>query len=358
MNLQASFQTFKETLVECYEHPERPYALIAVKLRAWRNDPEFFQKICQVVFAALLIKIENGPKPSSLARFANVFSTANLQDAYRLFKLPYHFLFPVTLGRIRQTVLLNSLVKVLCDHFQTGYVEDENGLITDVDDDNIIHFAKAGLEMQFQVMNRSGDAYRSTDEFNEVLERRFKGLHTIHRAHEGVDTPYDFEDLDLGGLEVPLTSPSLIEKLEDFNWIIVNCGCLFLYLRDWDLISTAQWAEKLGRTPAFSWLRNQLLEAWVRGIVCTAYCLKFCEAVRQLRNEELTEQGLRKAHWTAVGSFFEILSNGAAWGSCNGYWKINQTHLQILVIIAKGIGLMEIMTRPPMKFFEGEEKQS
>lgn len=251
MNLQASFQTFKETLVECYEHPERPYALVAVKLRAWRNDPEFFQKMCQLVFAALLIRIENGPKPSSLSRFANVFSTANLQDAYRLFKLPYELLFPVTLERIDQKALLNSLIKVLCDHFKTGNVEDDNGLITAIDDDNLIYFAKAGLETQFHAMDKMGDAFRSADKFNEVLEKRFKGLHTIHRDHEGVDTAYDFEDLDLSGLEVPLLSPSLLEKLEDFNWIIVNCGCLFLYLREWELISTAQWAEQLGSTPVF-----------------------------------------------------------------------------------------------------------
>ena len=256
---------------------------------------------------------------------------------------------------IDQKALLNSLIKVLCDHFQTGYEEDDNSLVTSVDDANIVHFAKAGLEKQFQEMDQPGDAFRTADDFNKKLEARFRALHAIHRNHEGADTAYDFENLDLMGLEVPLSSPSLIEKLEDFNWIMVDCGCLFLYLRDWELIPTARWAEQLGRTPLFSWMRNQQAEAWVRGIVCTAYLLRLSEAVGQLWNEELTEQGLRKVHWTVVGSFFELLSNVVAWGSCNGYWKISQTHLQILVIIAKGIGLTEIMTRPQMKFFEGEE---
>lgn len=355
VNLQASFQSFKETILDVWRHPEIPYGRISNKISALRNDPEFFLKICQIMCAALLIKIARDPQPSSLSKLSHVFSAASMHDFYRFFKRPRELLFPIHLQRIKENALLNSLVKVLCDHFQASYEEDGNGFVINVDDENIVQFAKAGLEKQFKVMNEMGDAYQTADEFKMVLQRRFNALKTIHRDLDGVDKEYDFKTLDLDELQVPLSSPSLIAQFETINWTLLDCVCPFLFFRGWDLINTALWAEKLGRYPGFAWMKNQQLEIWVRAAVCSAFFLKLCEACRQLLTEPLTEQERRKARWNVAETICELISNGAAFMNSNGYIRLNQSLLQSLVIVAKGIGLMEIITRPPRKFFEEAE---
>src|SRR4029078_10837745 len=87
-------------------YPGRLYASVCIRLNLLRNDPDFFQKICQVVCAALLIKMTHDPQPSPLSSFAHVFSTVNMQDIYRLFKLPQTFLFPISINRIDAKALL------------------------------------------------------------------------------------------------------------------------------------------------------------------------------------------------------------------------------------------------------------
>jgi hypothetical protein len=275
-----------------------------------------------------------------------------MHDFYRFFKRPRELLFPIHLQRIKENALLNSLVKVLCDHFQASYEEDDNGFVINVDDENIVQFAKAGLEKQFKVMNEMGDAYRTADEFKVVLQKRFNALKTIHRDLDGSDKEYDFETLDLDLLQVPLSTPSLVATIELINWVLLDCVCPFLYFRGWDLIDTAEWAEKLGRYPGFAWMRHQQLEIWVRGAVCSAFFLKLSEACRQLCTEALTEQERRKARWNVAETICELISNGAALMNSNGTIRMNQPLLQSLVIVAKGIGLMEIATRPPRRFFE------
>lgn len=345
VNLLNSIQN---TLHEIYH----PYACVAKKLKALRDDPEFFQRICQVVSSALLIKSIQGTQPSPLSELSHVFSAVNLQDVYRLFEIPFRYYFPINIQTLDDKATLTSLIKVLCIHFDVIFEESDAGHIVEIEDENIKFFAETFLEKQLKSMEESGDAYRTADEFKAVLQKYFQQLKVVNRDLSGVDTPYDFGSLDLDELQVALTPPSRIAQLENFNWNVVNCSCLFLYLQEWNLMQTARWAENMGNYPDFRWFNVQSLEIWTRGMVCSAFSLKLCEAVRLLWKEPLTSQMHRKACWDVAISIVELISNGAFILQLKGYWRANLVHLHLFTITAKGIGMMEILTRPSHKFFE------
>lgn len=339
-----SLQSACATLTHYMYHPDQLYARVSVQLNTWRNNPDFFQKICQIVCGALLIKIARDPLPSKLTRFASVFSTTNMQDFYRLLQLPQTFAFPIQLQRMDVTALQNSLLKLMCDHFHAGYKESENGNILIVEDEKIASITHAVLEKQLQVMEEKGDAYRTVDDFKDVLQKRFRALKTVHDDQS--DRDFDFETVDLEMLDVSLISISAISRLEGVICFIVNCSCLILYLREWNLIETARWAEAMGRAAIFGWITTQSLEGWARGLTCIAFCLKMSEAARTLWIASLTSQERRKAQWVTVGSLFEIVANGAGFLQANGLRSFHPITINSLEIVAKGIGLFEIITRP------------
>ena len=351
-DFQASFQTFKEALIYYYQNPLEAYEGCARKLSEWRYNPEFFQKICQVAAAALLLKITRDPHPSPLSKLSHVFSTVNMHGLLNFFKKPRDFFFPITLQRIDEYALLNALTLVLCDHFGASYETDPSGNVIAVEDDNIVIFARAGLEKQFSVMLETGDAYRSAEEFKTVLQNRLRALTEIHRDDHGIDRSYDFTTLELSQLQIPLTSSSFIAKLESTDWLLVDCGCLLLYLRGWGLIDTAKWADSMGSYKVFGWVKHQLLEGWVRTAVCCGISLRLCEATRELWSVALTDQERRKARWRVVGSLFALAANGAGLLNCIGRRVINDRSYLFLTIVSHGIGLVEIMTRPKHQFFE------
>jgi len=315
-----------------------------VKLTEFRNNPEIFQKICQIACAIFLVQIERNPS-SSFSQLASAFSTAGMQDFYRLFKLPKHLLFPIDVSRIDEHALLQSLQVILCDHFQVGYQVDSDGSISKIQDDNMEPFAKAGMNKQLQVMAKTGDSYKSTDEFKAVLQKRFAALKTIRRDRNGVDVSYNFESLDLGQLHVPIIPLSFTEKLESTIWHVANSGCLLLYLREWGIAPIAEWSEKLGAYPGLSLMKRGDLESTLRLFICTAYLLKLFEAVKKLRSNSLPLEERRNARWMGTASFAEIIFNGSAFLHRQKILSADLIVIQSMAIIAKGIGIIEVDSR-------------
>lgn len=330
--------TLQESLAYYFHHPLELYEKIAVKISQLNYDPEFFQKVFQVFSAAITIKITGMADPSpNLSRLARVFSTVNLHDGYRLFKLPEEFFFPVRLIKIDDNRLLAKLIVELRNHFNTGN-----------HDDNIPVFAQAGLKKQLEEMEQNGDGYETEQEFLSVLQSRFQQLQTINRPLNGQSHAYNFSTLTLTNLSVPGIKSSVFEKIEKVCWPVVHAGCIFLYFKEWNLIETAKWAQSIGNIPIFGCVNQQPLDIWVKGFAICALSCKLADGARQLL---FTDQPRRKVIWQIVISSFELLSVGTLFVNTVANLKLVPVFFPVLVIVAKSLGMIEIFTRPPRTYF-------
>lgn len=306
-------------------YPLQLYEKISVTISNLNYNTEFFQKIFQIFSSIILLKIADSTSPV-LSRLSRVFSTVNLQDFYRLFKTPEEILFPIHVQSIDENGLLNLL---------TIELQKQLG-----NDDYIKDFTKAVLEKHLKDMDQNGDGYKTPEDFSLVLQNRFRALKIVTRNSH----TYDFSKVHLKNLQVPLKRISLIAKIEWVLWIFTNSGCLLIYMREWDLFDASKWAVNMGKS-------NSLGNS-VKGIACSALCLKILEGFRQILWQPVTEQGRRNAIWQIVTASFDLLSTSAALLNSVGSLTLSATILPILAIIAKSVGLLEIITRPSRKYFE------
>ncbi len=261
-------------------------------------------------------------------------------------------------------------------------------------DDNVRLIAKAYLQKQLETMFVTGDAYASVEEFKEALYNRFAATGQDAKGDRLKDAQGNFiqSDADYGqvyiatengksqvklyisakdvgnntetfdvlklsladikNVNVPLRHVPLLDRLTNWLWAIVDLQCVALYLHGWNLLDTAKWAAQIGQYPGCQWIKTQSLELWLRGLVCVAYSTKLLEACRKLADERLTDAQRRDAKWHRVTSLVELVYNGAGFVDAIGLKKINPTTIHWLAIVAKTMGLLEIVTKPRPKFFE------
>lgn len=322
-DLSESFRNY------CYATQQAAMPVV-LKLKDLRNDPDFFQKTCQVAFAILQLVIIRYPT-SNLSRFSFVLSTANMHDFYRFLQYPRHWFFPVNAESIDEHVVLNDLTGFLDEQMQIH--ADDFGAFQEV--------IKDCLEAQLNQMGSSNDAYRNFDEFKAVLERRLRNLD---------QDVFDFDNVDLSGLEalndwtrhVPFT-----KRILSFNWAIVDIGCVGLYAQGWGFIDTAKWAERIGQ--------RFHLETWVVGLVSLTFAIEFYESARKLHDDALTPQEKRQERWNMITSLAECALFGAIYLNLIGKTKMNSEYIQCFAIVAKSLGLLRIVTRPRHEFFQQPE---
>ena len=306
---------------------------IALRCKDLRNDPEFFEKVCQIGVASLQLIMARYPGAANLSRLSFALSTALMHDFYSFMKQPRQWLYPVSADLIDDNAVLASLIDILQDQ-----LDPDGDNVQKVED-----LARECLGGLLKSMNDHNDAYRNADVFIDRLQVKLQGTSSDN---------FDLSDVDLTDLDVTLRHIPLVERLTNFNWTVVDVGCVGLFMHEWKLLDTAKWAERVGQIPGLQWVKSNSFETWVIGLVCSAFGLKLLEAVRKLQDEALTAAEKRQARWNIVTSLAELTFYGAIFLNRIGQTTIENSKISWLAIFAKSLGLISIASRPAHKFFQ------
>lgn len=337
MNVSRPWYALPQSIATYCDATQQATLSVMTKIRDFRNNPELFQKICQVTGAVLQLIIIHHPERDHLKRLWATVSAAGMHDFYSGLKLPVWGLFHVSAECIDENKVLKSLIEILMKQVpDIGNTKEER-------EKGLHQKAKEYLQSQLKDMTEQSYVYRNVEEFKGVLARRLK---------DSEDPEYDFTTVDLAGLDVPLRHVPLLERIANFNWAIVDIGCIGFYFHAWNLLDTAKWAEKIGQYQGFQWVRHSSLEHWVVGLLTTAFALKLVEAVRKLRDEVLTQQEIRQARWNAITSCAEVILFSSVYLNLMGLTKFNTIHIQCLTILAKSLGILSIVTKPKHQLFQ------
>jgi hypothetical protein len=152
--------------------------------------------------------------------------------------------------------------------------------------------------------------------------------------------------VDLQNLKVIQKDDSWLENLSDLTFLVVDVICVPTFLRDFNLIDLASYANKLGKFRVLSWVPGQSLDTWVRGGLCLGFLLRFLEASRSIRYDRLGESSQKRAYWELAISISEFVFNFSAF--CQAKVPV----VIFLTFIAKSIGVASLVYRPNVHYFE------
>lgn len=277
-----------------------------------RNNPEFFQKVCQVACAALELK---NPETKSLSKFAFALYTINAHDCLEFIQKPARWVL-INADAIDAGLLLERLIEI------TGLNADD---------------LEGCLEAQLKSMYDNND-YFSEEEFKTCL-RNWIENNAEHILPDGV----------FNNLEIPYRSVSHLKKFIEAMWVIVNIECLALCLDGWNLVSLAKHANTIGQYRVFQWVANQQLLTWGAGFTALIFALQVGEAFQRLRNDPLNK---KQAFGDMVTSLVESIYYGALCINRINKSLIGDKTILWLAIIAKSSGLIWIVIKPNHEYFQ------
>jgi|GEM_PF-3602806 len=373
MNIQRPFSSAFASFKNYCESTQKVAKSIVVSFCAFRNDPDFFQKVFQVAFAVLQLIIIRSPGVRDLSRLSFVLKTANMHDFYRFIQQPRQWFFPVKAETIKENRVLEDLIKYIQNRdnevevkipelnpFDTreegaaiqlseldqleikerGEPEVQDKL-NENDHSDVRKLVKKVLGQLLSTMASEDHAYRNFDEFKNALQVRLnKNLS---------------EDLDLTDLQVTpqwIRRTPFIERIINLSWFIVDIGCIGLYFQEWRLLDTAKWAAHMGQYSAFRGVKDHHLAHWVVGLVSSTFAIKLVEMTRRLQDDALTVEERRHTRWNWVTALGELVFFGTTYMDMMGQIKVNHAYLHCFAIVAKSLGLLSIVTRPKHQFFQ------
>lgn len=330
-------QSYYQQYLEPYFKPVQQETFSVIeKLYKLRNDPDVFMKVGQIAFATLQLIMDRVPSTANLSKLSFALNTVNMHYFYSFLKMPRQIFTPVDSTAINENKVLKSLTDVL-----TAELDGQN-----IDEEKIKEIAQSTLEGQLKSMADINIAYEDTEKFKELLQQRVREF-----TFAGVD----LTEVSLTNLEVTLRRTSLMDRVVTTLFNICDIGTVGLFLQIWNLLDTAKWAARIGKIPGFQWVNNCSLDAFVSGACSLAYGLKCVESARKLHDEKLTPQERRNARWEAVNAAAEFVFNGTYFLNSTKSMQIPGTVISVFAIIAKSIGILNIVTRPDHVYFQKAE---
>lgn len=331
--LGAALQDLSTSFQSYYHKTLQGGMSVVLKMSDFRNNPDFFQKTCQVVFAGMQLSIISDPTRSPLlSRISNALKTANLHDFYAMVQRPRQWFLPISAGSINETKLLEGLL---------NYAE-----ATEQYDQDLPSVLQNCIEDQLIQMASSNDAYHNMDEFLSVLQKRL----------DAQSYPNFLSDLEKDNpiylANEWVRQATLADRIANLNWTVVDAGCIALYFQEWGLLDTAKWAERISQNSKFQWVKTQSLETWVVGVVCTGFAWKLFESTRRLFDEKLTKEAKSQMRWNAITSLGELVLFGASYTNLVGLTTFNNVYLQSFAVAAKSLGLFSIAMKPSHEYFK------
>ncbi|MBA2369736.1 MAG: hypothetical protein H0V82_12030 [Candidatus Protochlamydia sp.] len=306
-----------------------------IELNEVLHDPEGFQKICLVALSILQGINYYRDKPC-LPKFEKMLDIANSFDFYSFLKIPYHLFYLVDSDKIDEFKTLNEIEKALC----ANWIGREG-----IDRDPEIHlFAQKCLSDLLEHMTQFEVAFVNDARFKSMLHQWLVEELNVHAA--AYPAYWDQSRIDINGIAVIQIEDTKFETASNFAFICVDLMCVPAFLGEWKLLDLISTAESLGKFRLFSWMPSHNLDSWIRGVLCTAFLLKFCDACTCLMRGNLGPATKKRAQWDLVVSAAEFLFNFAA------FCKVRTPAVIFLTFIAKSLGVASIISRPNRYFFE------
>lgn len=303
----------------------------AQRLKVCARDTDFFQKIAQVIASGAMLKGASNPAYETFSRFATVLGTASLHDFYHIAQQPFEQLFPITFESVDEKKLLQWLLNYLKKYNAPRYLEVKNKHVK-----------------QMKLF------------FNKEGEKGFP-FHSIEKLRESFCKHWDIDSIKLDDywkneFKGVIRPKSLLDKVINKVWLVVDIGCVTSYLSEWNLLDTAKWAAKIGQYQGFQWINKQKLENWVVASVVTGFALKLVSSVAVLRNKKSTQPEKQRARWDVVTSVAESALYGTMlWTQLRNKRGYEAT-INWLTIGAKSLGIMSIFFRPAYELFENSKR--
>lgn len=331
------FHQFYGCIKQYYHHCTQTTWSSIMSAKTVRNNVDCFQKVGQIAGATLILLMKKFSALSSLSRFSFTLQTVNMHDFYAMILRPYQWLCPVSADAINEDKVYNDLHQLIMSDPKMK-----------LNPEALEKKLKGSLVKILKDMSDLNQAYRNVEAFASVVIQDLK-------------KDKDFSGIDFSGIKQKKLSnwirpTSLGEKITNFNWLLVDIGCVSLYLKDWNLFNTGKLANRLGQFSVLKWVKNHHLESWVTGLVSTAFIWKFFESLRKLNDDKLTAQDKKRESWNAVASFGEVILFGTSYLNLIGKIKIDNSYLQWLTIVAKSIGLISLLVKPGRQYFQVEQK--
>lgn len=336
MNISGAFNNLSQSFKDYCSSTKQASMTLIVEMKELRNIPEFFQKTCQVAYASLqLLFLRYPAASSSLSQFsAALLTTANMHDFYRFLRHPSDWMFPVRAEAIDEDLVLENLVAYL----------EENGFDTEVGGEpaDLRMIVKKCVTAQLKQMASNNDGYCNIETFRDLLQKRLRKVK---------DDNYDFSNVDLTDLNEKndqysvakwMRHTPLVERIMNINWKIVDMLTVGVHLKEWGFLNTAELADRIGQYRCFHWIKDQHLEKWLVGLVCSAYAWRLLESVRKLNDEVLTKQDKNQALWAAITSTAELVLHGSNYLNLIGKTKIDTKYIHCFAIVSKSLGLVSL----------------
>ncbi len=317
------------------------------KVRHYRNNTDIFQKVCQIAVAILDLM-----KSTSLSvhKFSATLAVVSIHDFFRFLKLPQRLLCPITAEKIDEDEVVENLSYHIHNLNGNSFFKSSIGkkeysqyglnpmvINGEVTIDNIL---KVCLKEHLKQMEEHNHAYQNIDDFLEALKERLSKKIEV----KGV---FEWKEVNVQAIkEERCNDPiqwikhvTLIDKIINWNWLAADIGCIGLFLKGWNFLDTAKWANRIGQYSVFRWVKNQTLETFMLKLACVGSTLKIFESIRKLRDDKLNEQQEKNVRWNILTSVADLAFYGTVYFNQTAKTTIPHSIIQILAIITKALGI-------------------
>jgi hypothetical protein len=343
MEVKCHLSGFLESVGRYCNATKQSALSVIFSLQEFRKNTELCYLSCKISAACLDLIMMRYPVAAYLAKLNfTLKSAASMHDFYRILKDLYPWFFPINAHAIDERAVKKDLANFLQTQ-RLGQTQEQ-----------ICRIAQECIEAQLKEMDKHNDAYRNLQEFRSKLQGYLQN-------YRMADNTLPFANIDLSNLNEDnrnydvakwMRHVSLIERIMALDWVAVNITTIAFTFREWGLLDTAKWADRIGQYPAFQWVRNAHLGTCLIGLVFTGFAWKFFESARKLHDEPLTPQAKSNARWALATSSVQLIFFGSIFLNQLGKTAFNHTYLSWLSIVANSLGLLShVAPRPKHQFF-------
>ena len=242
---------------------------------------------------------------------------------------------------------------------------------------DIQNLAKTLLKDQLDRMYKGNEALPSGTSFGDALTKRIQnhwgitvidGNGDIKPQNEAKDADLgnikktlNLKKLDLSKTEFPIVENSILNRITNAVWFLVDIGTTTMFLKIWNIVDTAKLAHSIGKLkvfgkqPFYGIVKAQPFEVWVRGAIVTGFALNLVKAAMLLYKYSLfsaSEQKLRKEKFKLdlAANATDLIYHGFALVNESGFRTIPAGALSVLSIVARSIGIYCALNQPEPKY--------
>lgn len=307
------------------------------KVKECARDTEFYQKMAQIVMSVFQIR----GMANAYSSFLSTCGTACLHDFYHIIQQPRDQLFPINASSFDEEKMYARYIEI-------------RGAETSTDNDKKAF--KDGIADYLKDLELRGAAFRTVEAArkdyiayitritSEELWVMNGSLYQFWRSDEKKVKDVEFAKY--------LRKSTLLERILNVNWLVVDVACVACYLKEWQLLDLAKYAARIGQVRGLGWVNTQHFDSWFYASITSGFLIKLTIATKQLWKAESTPKEKTRARWDIVTSVAEAALYAASWAGQVGIIRRDDTRLAWITLAAKSLGVMSILVRPKYEFFE------